>query len=74
MKYCKGYQLIAGSRTAWVPCVRAVEGDWEYCKKHGNALLGALLGRLVQPEAGKEAQLPMEEKAARKVERPRRRV
>jgi hypothetical protein len=44
---CQAFSLIAGSRTAWVPCVRQAEEGEKYCRRHGDAVAGVLLGEVV---------------------------
>ena len=55
MKKCWAYQAIAGSRTAWVPCVREAEERSRFCAWHGRAIEGAVLGALMHAEARNEA-------------------
>jgi hypothetical protein len=50
MKACRAFSLIAGSRTAWVPCVRKAEKGEKYCQRHGEAVAGVLLGELMYEE------------------------
>jgi len=55
MKQCWAYQAIAGSRNAWVPCVRAAEEGSRFCSRHARAVEGAVLGALMHAEAKDEA-------------------
>jgi hypothetical protein len=55
MKRCWAYQAIAGSRSAWVPCVREAEEGSRFCARHGRAIEGAVLGALIHAEARDEA-------------------
>ena len=32
---------------AWIPCVRKAEEGSAYCRRHGDAIYGAMLGALV---------------------------
>jgi hypothetical protein len=54
MKKCEAYYPIAGSRTAWIPCVRKAEPGSRFCRRHDEAITGALLGALVHEEPGDE--------------------
>jgi hypothetical protein len=51
MKKCKAFYPIAGSRTAWIPCVRRAEAGSRYCRQHGDAIFGAMLGAIVYEKA-----------------------
>ena len=55
MKRCWAYQAIAGSRMAWVPCVRMAEEGSRFCARHARAVEGAVLGALMHAEAKDEA-------------------
>jgi hypothetical protein len=35
---------------AWIPCVRKAESGSPFCRKHGDAIFGAMLGALVHEE------------------------
>ncbi len=50
MKKCCAFYPIAGSRTAWLPCVRKVEAGSRFCRRHGEAIFGAMLGALAYGE------------------------
>ena len=50
MGKCWAFYPIAGTRLAWIPCMRkAVEGE-RYCRRHGDAITGAVLGATVHAE------------------------
>ncbi len=51
MKKCKAFYPIAGSRTAWIPCVRKAEAESGFCRRHGEAIFGAMLGAIVYEKA-----------------------
>ena len=55
MKRCWAYQVIAGSRSAWVPCARTAEDGSRFCARHARAIEGAVLGALIHAEARDEA-------------------
>lgn len=55
MKKCKAFYPIAGSRTAWIPCVRKAERESGFCRRHGDAIFGAMLGAIVYEKAVDEA-------------------
>ncbi len=55
MNKCWAFYPIAGTREAWIPCVRLAEEGSRYCARHGDAITGALLGALVHAEAVDEA-------------------
>ncbi len=55
MKRCWAYRAIAGSRSAWVPCVRMAEDGSRFCARHARAIEGAVLGALMHAEAKSEA-------------------
>jgi hypothetical protein len=62
MKKCKALYPIAGSRTAWVPCVRKAERGSEFCRRHGDAIFGAMLGAVIhEPESNDETALEKDE-------------
>ena len=44
---CWAYQPVAGSKTAWVPCVREAAEGSKFCGRHGVAITGAMLGMLM---------------------------
>lgn len=50
MSRCWAYQPVAGSKTAWVPCVREAEEGSRFCGRHGAAITGAMLGMLERLE------------------------
>jgi hypothetical protein len=50
MKKCWAYQAIAGSRMAWVPCVRMAEDGSRFCARHARAIEGAVLGALMHAD------------------------
>jgi hypothetical protein len=47
MSKCKAFYPIAGSRTAWIPCLRKAEAESGFCRRHGDAIFGAMLGAIV---------------------------
>jgi hypothetical protein len=51
MKKCRAYYPIAGSRTVWIPCVQKAEAESGFCRRHGDAILGAMLGAIVDEKA-----------------------
>jgi len=55
MKKCKAFYPIAGSRTAWIPCVRKAERGSGFCRHHGDAIFGAMLGAIVYEKPVDEA-------------------
>ena len=55
MKKCKAFYPIAGSRTAWIPCAQKAEAGSVYCRRHGSAIFGAMLGAIVYEKAVNEA-------------------
>jgi hypothetical protein len=57
MKKCWAYQAIAGSRSAWVPCVRRAEAGSHFCAQHARAIEGAVLGALMPAEACDQAEV-----------------
>jgi len=40
---------------AWIPCARKAGEGSAFCKRHADAILGAMLGALVCPELVNEA-------------------
>ena len=72
MKKCKAFYPIAGSRTAWIPCAQKAEAGSGYCRRHGDALFGAMLGAIVYEQAVDEVVQVEAEKWPR-LERGRRR-
>jgi len=50
MKRCWAYRAIAGSRSAWVPCVRMAEDGSRFCARHARAIEGAVLGALMHAD------------------------
>ena len=56
MKKCQAFYPIAGTRKAWIPCVRKAEEGSAFCRRHGDAILGAMLGALVYAEAVDEVE------------------
>jgi hypothetical protein len=50
MKKCKAFNPVAGSRTAWLPCARKAQPGSAFCKKHNDAITGALLGAFTYSE------------------------
>lgn len=50
MNKCSAFYPIAGSRTAWLPCVRKAQLGSRFCRRHGDAVLGAMLGALAYAE------------------------
>ncbi len=73
MRKCKAYYPIAGSRTAWIPCVRKAEAESGFCRRHGDAIFGALLGALVHSVPMEEIEHSREEKTPCSLRRTRRR-
>ena len=55
MKKCKAFYPIAGSRTAWIPCVQRAEKETGFCRRHGDAIFGVMLGAIVYEDAVDEA-------------------
>ena len=56
MKKCQAFYPIAGSRSAWLPCVRKAEAGSVFCKKHGDTIVGVMLGALVFAPAMNEVE------------------
>ena len=48
MKKCIAYFPLGIGRQAWVPCARQAEEQSLYCRKHGDAIAGAVLGLCVR--------------------------
>jgi len=44
MKQCIVYHPIAGSRRAWVRCARRAEARSRFCRRHGELVIGTVLG------------------------------
>jgi hypothetical protein len=61
MQKCKAFYPIAGSRTAWIPCVRKAERGSGFCRHHGDAIFGAMLGVLVYSGPVEEIEHPCKE-------------
>jgi hypothetical protein len=72
MKKCRAYYPIAGSRAAWIPCVRTAEEGSGFCRRHEDAILGAMLGALVLEKAVDEAVHVEAEKWPRREEKKTR--
>lgn len=47
MTKCIAYTPIAGSRSAWLPCLRAAEVGEKFCRRHGDAITWAVFGALM---------------------------
>jgi hypothetical protein len=56
MKKCKAFYPIAGSRTAWIPCVRKAEEGTGFCRRHGDAIFGVMLGAIVYEKPVEEGE------------------
>jgi len=56
MKKCKAFYAIAGSRTAWIPCARKAEAGTGFCRRHGDAIFGVMLGAIVYEEPVEEGE------------------
>ena len=69
MKKCKAFYPIAGSRTAWIPCLRKAEAESGFCRQHGDAIFGAMLGAIVYEKAIDEAVRVEAEKWPRREEK-----
>lgn len=39
---------------AWIPCARKAERGSKFCRKHGDAVIGAMLWALVNEEPAEE--------------------
>jgi hypothetical protein len=48
MAKCSAYIRAGRSPHAWKPCVRRALRGHKYCRIHGDAVLGAVLGLLVK--------------------------
>ena len=61
MKTCQAFYPIAGTHSSWIPCVRKAEKGSHFCRRHGDAGFGPLLGALFyadpQCSAGHSCQL-----------------
>jgi hypothetical protein len=44
MKKCIAYFPLGSTRQAWVPCARPAVDKSVFCRKHGEAIAGAVLG------------------------------
>jgi hypothetical protein len=73
MKTCQAFYPIAGSRSAWLPCVHKAERGSHFCRRHGDAIFGALLGALVYAEPLDQAVSFVEDRAPWNFVRPSRR-
>ena len=51
MKRCRAFKPIAGTRTAWVRCARRAEKGSRFCRGHEDAIVGAMLGVVVEARA-----------------------
>ncbi len=47
MKKCAAYSPLGGTRQGWAPCACQAEGQSLFCRKHGEAIAGAVLGLCV---------------------------
>jgi len=47
MKKCAAYSPLDGSRQGWAPCARKAEEESLFCREHGEAIAGAVLGLCV---------------------------
>jgi len=72
VKKCKAYYPIAGSRTAWIPCLRDAEPETGFCRRHGDAIVGAWLGAVIHG-AEAEDEAPLEKDKTKHNERRVRR-
>jgi len=50
MVKCAAFQPVAGTRKAWIPCARRAEAGSAFCRKHGDAIFGVMLGALVHQQ------------------------
>jgi hypothetical protein len=50
MSKCQAFFPIAGTREGWLPCARKAEQGSPFCRRHGDAILGAILGLLMSAE------------------------
>jgi hypothetical protein len=46
MPKCKAFTPVVGSRSGWLPCSCKAQRGSAFCKKHGDAIFGAMLGAL----------------------------
>jgi hypothetical protein len=57
MKKCLAYRALGFSRNRWVPCGLAAAHSLDFCKKHGDAVIGGVLGLwaagLLEPDVAK---------------------
>jgi len=44
MKKCIAFSAIAGSRAAWIPCVRRAQLGYALCRRHSDVVAGVMLG------------------------------
>lgn len=51
---CSAFYPVAGARRAWLPCARKAEAGSLFCKRHGEAIFGAMLGALMYGKAVNE--------------------
>ena len=58
MGKCWAFYPIAGSRSAWIPCKREAEEDGRYCRRHGDAAVGILLGIILHADDAATIPLP----------------
>ena len=54
MKTCQAFDPVAGTRKGWLPCARKSEPGSLFCRKHGDAALGMMLGALAYQKPIKE--------------------
>jgi len=47
MKKCAAYSPLGCTRQGWTPCARKAEKQSLFCRKHGDAIAGAVLGLCV---------------------------
>ena len=47
---------MAGTRRAWLPCARKAEAGSVFCKRHVDAIFGAMLGALMYGEPVNEVE------------------
>jgi hypothetical protein len=47
MKKCIAYRGIPGRPNAWISCMRTAVRGRPFCRKHGEAIEGAVLGMCV---------------------------
>ena len=66
MGKCWAFYPIAGSRSAWIPCMRRAEAGGRYCRRHGDAAVGIVLGSILHADdARKTAMAARREEAGR---------